>query len=352
MSDLVHVDPNPFAGRTALVGASAETSERGVAEVQAMLVVAKRFPRDQRQAMDRILFSCARPGLAAVAAYQYARCGQDITGPSIRMAEELARQWGNMTCGVAEVARRDGESEAIAYAWDLETNTRDERRFVVPHIRSTRQGVKRLTDERDIYELIANQGARRKRAAILTLIPGDVTEAAMAQCAKTLTASADTSAAAMRALCEAFAPYGVTKAHIETRIQRRLDAITPAQVVMLRRVFTSLRDGMATADEFFQEPAPQIGKPDVSEPRAVRRETKPPKPETTTADPETIAANAETHEYTSVPLPEIIAALARKTITQADFCAAMKVDAIANLPLNRVLDALAWIDERGDGSQS
>jgi hypothetical protein len=53
-------------------------------------------------------------------------------------------------------------------------------------------------------------------------------------------------------MVEAFAPFGVTKDHIETLIQRRLDAITAAQVVRLKRIYASLRDEMSVPAEWFE----------------------------------------------------------------------------------------------------
>jgi hypothetical protein len=50
----------------------------------------------------------------------------------------------------------------------LETGYYDERQFQVRHWRDRKQGGGyQLTDERDIYELIANFGQRRKRAVLL-----------------------------------------------------------------------------------------------------------------------------------------------------------------------------------------
>jgi hypothetical protein len=129
----------------------------------------------------------------------------------------------------------------------------------VRHWRDTKSGGYKLKDERDIYELCANQAQRRLRACILASIPGDVTEAAMNQAETSLKAKADTSPEAMAKMLEAFAPFGVTKEHVEKRIQRRLDAITPAQVVSLKRIYASLRDDMSTPAEWFD-----MGEPAVS----------------------------------------------------------------------------------------
>lgn len=236
----------------ALVQAS---SQREIAEAQGAMLIAQRFPRDEANARERILIACQRPGLAKGAMYTYARGGSDITGPSIRLAEAIARTWGNLTFGVRELEQRPGESTVEAFAWDLESNVRQVKTFQVKHVRYTKsRGNYALDDPRDIYEMTANQGARRVRACILGLIPGDIVEDAVEQCEATLKAHADTSPAGIKKMVELFAKYGVTKEQIEGRIQRKLDAITAAQMVGLHKVYTSLKDGMSGAADWFLTP--------------------------------------------------------------------------------------------------
>lgn len=231
---------------------------REMAEAISMVQMAKAFPRDVVAARDRILNACARPKLAEVACYTYARGGQDVTGPSIRLAEALAQNWGNITFGIRELEQRNGESTCEAFAWDLETNARQTKVFQVPHIRYTRAGAKPLADPRDIYELVANQGARRLRACILGIIPGDVVEEAVKQCDLTLKTKCDITPDRLKNMVEAFAAYGVSREQIEARIQRRLDAMTPAQFVGLMKIYNSLKDGMSKpADWFDAAPAAQ-----------------------------------------------------------------------------------------------
>ena len=206
--------------------------------------------------MDRILQACARPTLAEGALYTYAKGGQDITGPSIRLAECMAQLWGNMAFGVRELDQRKGESTVQAFALDLETNTRAERVFQVPHIRHTRNGSYALTDPREVYEATANQGARRLRACILQLLPDDVKDAAVRQCEVTLATKFETTPEALAALVEAFGRFGVTREQIEARTQRRLESITSAQVVQLRKIYASLKDGMSAPADWFEQSAP------------------------------------------------------------------------------------------------
>lgn len=226
-------------------------AQRAIAEVQARMIIARSSPRNPVAAMNAILEDCKRPTLAENAVYQFARGGSNIEGPSIKLMEAIASRWGNIAAGFKEVSRADGTSEVICEAWDLESGYYDYRQFQVRHIRDTKSGGYALRDERDIYELIANQAQRRKRAVLQSIIPRDVTQAAVEECAKTLTITADVTEDGQRKLVQAFEQFGVTRQQIEARIQRNLESITPAQVVSLKKVYASLRDGMSTPSEWF-----------------------------------------------------------------------------------------------------
>lgn len=252
MNDLV----NPFGSvseKPSSTAVAQSDQQRAIAEVQAAMMIARMNPRDPIAAMDRILNACSRPTLANSALYSYARGGQEVTGPSIRLAEALAQQWGNIKTSVRELDHQPGYSTVQTIAWDLETGYQCDKVFHVPHERHTKAGVKRLTDPRDIYELVANQGARRLRACILAVIPGDVTEAAVTQCNVTMHAKADTSPEAVRKMVDGFGAFGVTKEQIEKRIQRRLESIQPAQIVSLRKIYASLRDSMSVPSDWFED---------------------------------------------------------------------------------------------------
>jgi len=273
---------NPFAEQTTRTqvaegsGSRAQQSREN-AEVLAMAAMAKRFPRDQIAACDRIRNAFTRITLAEKAQYQFSRGGSDIIGPSIHSAQAMAQQWGNLSNGWREVSRTTGPdgvgvSEVEAFCVDYETTNRESITFYVRHWRDTKKGGYALKDERDIYELCANQAQRRKRACILAMIPSDVTEMAMEQASVTLKTSADTSSEAMQKMVHAFAEFGVTRELIEKRIQRRLDAIQPAQVVALKRVYVSLRDEMSAPEDWFDIPPPA---PAVSGLDAVKAAAKP-----------------------------------------------------------------------------
>lgn len=225
--------------------------QRGIAEVQAAYMVAASRPRNPVMAMDRMLNECQRPSLAERAVYSYPRGGVEVTGPTIRLAEMLARQWGNIKCGWRVLDRKPGRSLIHVYAMDLETNFLDDLTFEVPHYRDTKQGRKPLTDDRDIYEMEANQAARRLRKCILTLIPGDIIDACLDQCEMTMSATSSNEPAQLQKMLSYMASFGVNKAMIEARIGRKFESMTQAQVAGFKKIATSLKDGMTEAKDWF-----------------------------------------------------------------------------------------------------
>lgn len=235
---------------------------RQAQEVQAAMVVAKRFPRDETAAWARIMQSCQRKTLAEQAMYEYPRGGTNVTGPSIRLAETLAQNWGNLDFGITELEQKPGESTVMSYCWDLETNTRQTKIFTVPHIRQTNKGAKVLTDPRDIYEMVANQGARRLRACILGIIPGDVVDAALAQCNKTLRDGKEPLVDRVRKMVSAFqTDFAVPKECLEQYIGCKSEAFTEQTVVRLRGVYTALKEGRASREDYFTLPSADTEQP-------------------------------------------------------------------------------------------
>lgn len=231
-------------------------TSRQTQEVQGQIIMAKKFPRDYVASCNRIMQACQRKGLAEKAMYEYPRGGQKVIGPSIRLAEALAQNWGNMSFGIVELEQKAGESQVMAYAWDLETNTRQEKIFSVPHIRSTKKGNVPLTDPRDIYEMVANQGARRLRSCILGIIPGDVVEDAIEQCNRTLIEGEKKPLADVIKEVSLYfqRDFNVPLEALEKFIGCKADAFSMNDCIRLRKVYNSIKDGMAKREEIFELP--------------------------------------------------------------------------------------------------
>lgn len=228
---------------------------RAIQEVQGAILVAQKCPRDEVRAYKKIIDSAKRKSLAESAVYAYPRGGQIIKGPSIRSAETIAKYWGNLDYGIKELSQdnKNHVSEVMAYAWDLETNTRQCKVFKVSHTRIAKGIIKTLTDPRDIYELVANQGARRLRACILGIMPSDIVEDFINECEKTL--AGDNSKPLkerIKEMVKAFEALGVSQDMIEKRFGCRADSFIEKQLIDLRAIYKSIKDNFQTIDNFFE----------------------------------------------------------------------------------------------------
>lgn len=244
---------------------AANSEARAIASVKAQVLMAKQFPRDPAYATSRILEECKRPTLAENATYSFPRGKETVTGPSIRLAEVMARNFGNMTFGYEVLERRQGQnrqnpgsSVIRAYAWDLETNLLIDRQFEVKHFRATRNGGYVLTDDRDIYELEANMSARRIRACILQMIPGDVTDAAMEACRKTagsvvvqMMSNPKDREKLVAKMLRKFTRMGVTQGDLEDALNVKTDSWTADHMLKLKEMLNALEDGTVSLGDYF-----------------------------------------------------------------------------------------------------
>lgn len=254
----------PFGGSNAPATVGSTVTEmmvsRQAQEVQAAMVVAKRFPRNENDSWNRIMRTCQRQTLAERAMYEYPRGKEKVSGPSIRLAEAIAQNWGNIDFGFIELENKNGESQVMAYCWDLETNTRQSKVFTVPHVRSTKSGNYALTDPRDIYEMVANQAARRVRSCILSIIPGDVVDAAVKVCQQTLVGGDPSKVhEKVQATLNVFREeLDIPQQAIERFIGCNASAFTAQTILRLRGVYTAIKEGRATIADYFDTPAGKV----------------------------------------------------------------------------------------------
>lgn len=236
-------------------GTVAIESSRAIAEVQGKLVVAKRFPRDEIESYNKVAQACQRKGIAEKAFFSYNRGGSTVTGPTIRLAEELARCWGNIDYGIKELSQDVGKSEMQAYAWDLETNAMSVQNFTNPHVREVGGKAKTLTSQRDIYEINANMGARRLRARILAILPNDLVEMAIQECKKTLAGKNDEPLVdRVKKMVVAFSKIGVTQEQIERRLKRKVDTMTIDDFTDYIGIYNAIKQGESKPSEWFEAP--------------------------------------------------------------------------------------------------
>lgn len=257
---------------------AAVTSNEKVVETLASIFIAKQFPRDLAMVTANMAAATRRVSLAQKAVYTYPRGGTSVEGPSVHLADALLGAWGNAESGWTEVNRHKDPkkgcmvSECVAYAFDKETNSRHSIAFTVPHWRDTKKGGYPLTDERDIYELCANMAARRRRAAILRVLPAWLVEEALENCNNTLR-NADGNVPLpdlLRRMEAKFSALGVTKGMLEAKLGHNLEATTRNELVTLGKHYNALEGGHARVDELFEpeaKPAPMTASKPAPMPR-------------------------------------------------------------------------------------
>lgn len=245
--------------RPASQGTIVEQS-RAVAEVAAAVRVAQDNPRSEAAARNAMIDTCSRMSVAGRAFYEVPNRG---AGPSIHLARELARIWGNVDYGVRELSRDDeaGESEMQVWAWDQQTNSRSTRSFIAPHVRMARGQRQRLTDIGDIYLSNQNVGARAVRECIFAVLPGWFVAEAEARCRETLKNGDgkpfdEQADSAVQAFADEFS---VTLAQLEERTGAKRAKWTPTHLLQLRRIYSSITVDGIPAEQYFPEKTIDLG---------------------------------------------------------------------------------------------
>jgi hypothetical protein len=225
---------------------------RAIADVQAAAQMARVFPRDEAAALARALEECSKIELAERAFFELKRGKNPVTGPTVHLAKQLARAWGNVVFGLKELRRETGQSEMIAFAWDLQDNVRSEATFIVEHRRPGKSAAT-LESTTDIQENNTSMGARRLREMIFDVLPKSFVEQAIAKCHETQQkgGSEKTIAERRAGMIAAFEEIGVSKKRLEDKIGAPSAEWTLKDITDMAIVYNSIREGSMRVDEAF-----------------------------------------------------------------------------------------------------
>jgi len=229
----------------------ASLTSQAITEVQGALILAKRFPRDEDAAYEKLLKACRRYLFADKANYSFPRGGATITGPSINLAREFARVWGNIEYGHIIVSDDEEERHIRAWAWDKETNARvfEEDSFKKLIYRKKEGWIK--PDERDLRELTNRRAAICKRNCLLQLMPRDYIEDAQHICKMTIQKKiVEDPDRAKKDIILAFSTLNVTPAMLEEYLKHPIAQCSPAEIVTLREIYQSISDGNSKWSEY------------------------------------------------------------------------------------------------------
>lgn len=254
-------------------------------EIQSAIIVAKKFPRNEVSCFQKLMLAASRPSFAEDATYDFPRGTNDdgtkkiISGPSVNLAREAARIWGNIRFGLY-VVRDDDDTRLIrGWAWDVESNVKNEfdddfKKLIQRKVKDgPNKGETRWVepDERDLRELTNRRGAILVRNALLQVMPKDLIEDALFKCSETLEKEAGENPEAVRKrLLVDLGAINVTVEHIEKALGHPFAQCTPAELTNLRAICNSIRDGNSTWAEYTKRSEPPV----PSEPKTPTDEEK------------------------------------------------------------------------------
>lgn len=221
------------------------------AEVDQQVTTARVYPRNLRRAMDSILsHATLDEETAAECIYALPRGGKAIRGPSVRLAEIIASQWGNCRVGarVVHVDRVEKFIEAEGVFHDLETNHATTARVR----RSIADKYGRLFNN-DMIVVTGNAACSiAKRNAILAGVPKAVWRKAYDAAEQVLKGDVKTLVERREKAIKTFAAFGVKPEQIcEALGVNSVEALTVDHLADLMGMYSAIKSGEETVESMF-----------------------------------------------------------------------------------------------------
>ena len=227
-------------------------------EIDQQIATAHAYPRSIKKFRDDALqMVTLTESVAAGCIYALPRDGKVIEGPSARCAEVIASAWGNCRAGARVVSDQGEFVTAQGVFHDLERNV-----AITYEVQRRITGKSGKRFSADMIGVTANAACSiALRNAILKGVPkafwSDIYEAAR-KCAAGNAASLVTRRAEA---IKAFAVYGIKEEQILKTLNRPGVAdVTLDDLVILRGMYTAIKEGETTPEEAFAAPEIQMPK--------------------------------------------------------------------------------------------
>lgn len=239
-------------------------AQQAQAQVNARYIMAMRQPRDLMAVRERVLADCRRPGFAKKAIY-HKPIGEGIEGPSIRLAEALARGMTNILTDIAAIFDDEKRRVVRVTATDLESNITYSKDITIPKTIERRAALsgrkvlgQRVNSRGDqVYLLEATDdeildrenalASKAMRTCLLRLIPGDLMEEAMEQCYRTMAdKDAEDPLAMQKEMVDDFGRIRVTVEQLVAFLGHPIEQTAPKEMRLLHGIFTAIEAGETT----------------------------------------------------------------------------------------------------------
>lgn len=259
-----------MTGPSAAMVAAAESAK---AQIQCAYMMALQCPRSYFAAEQAVVKACENPLFAEKVEYKLPRGGTTISGPTIRLAELIRREWRNIF--TTERVMHDDERQMIVQvtAMDLETNSIETAEVVIPKTverRYVKDGQEIISERENslgkkVYTVRATDSevdmmrkamiSKALRNAIFRLVPAELVQIALATARQTIqTADAKDPKEAIRRLIFCFEEQGVSIDKIEKEIGHTLEKANTADVKKLRGLYKQMLNGASWDDLTNPEP--------------------------------------------------------------------------------------------------
>lgn len=277
-----------MTGPSAAMVAAAESAK---AQIQCAYMMALQCPRSYFAAEQAVVKACENPLFAEKVEYKLPRGGTTISGPTIRLAELIRREWRNIF--TTERVMHDDERQMIVQvtAMDLETNSIETAEVVIPKTverRYVKDGQEIISERENslgkkVYTVRATDSevdmmrkamiSKALRNAIFRLVPAELVQIAIATARQTIqTADAKDPKEAIRRLIFCFEEQGVSIDKIEKEIGHTLEKANTADVKKLRGLYKQMLNGASWDD--LTNPEPQSAAIDELNAKAEQEEQK------------------------------------------------------------------------------
>lgn len=238
-------------------------SSQAVAQVQLAMQFALSNPRNEDDARSKMVRFTKRYEFAEKGVYSYPRGTTTVRGPSIVLARELAKVWRNIQSGSYTVADDDNSRTLRCWAWDLETNTRQEIDVTFAKLIYRKKQGWIPADERELLELTNRNGSKGQRNCILALMPWDMVQDAVQNCRDVVAAKIKEDPDLFRKnLVRSFADQGVSGSELTAFVGHPLEQFSRShteQLGELTAIYRRLRDGDAIWSEIVAEKWGKLG---------------------------------------------------------------------------------------------
>jgi hypothetical protein len=236
----------------------AQTQAFALQEIQGAMILAKKFPRNYDECWADLMKACERKSLAEQARYSYPRGGQTVSGPTVNIARVAGQIYKNVRWGL-DVLRNDEDQMHIrGWAWDIENNIKVTADDVFKKLIYRKKDGWKKPDERDLRELQNRRGAILVRNCLLQIVPKDLIEDALGQCAMTLKSSIKDPEGEKKRLILQFSKYGVTVEMVNKYLEH--DVWDNDDIVELTGIYNAIKDGASKREEYFELSGDKNGK--------------------------------------------------------------------------------------------